>query len=157
VPTEVRVADQVARHLLISRTLRNGTRSTVLNLHPENLGSVRVTVEVQSGQVRLGFTAGQAALSALRADLPQLRTQLGQEGLTLTDVQTQAQDSDTPRNGSSRSDTTGGTGPDGDGAGSGTGADRGPRAPSGSAPGPRADPDPGTDGAETRSGLDIRV
>jgi uncharacterized membrane protein YgcG len=155
-PAEGGVADQITRHLLISRTLRDGTRSTVLNLRPEHLGSVRITVEVQSGQVRLGMAAGQAALSVLRTDLPHLRAQLGQEGLTLTDVQTHTQDADaSPQDGSSRSDTTGGTDPGG-GGGSGR-ADSGNSSGIGSrvttAPGPG--PVPGDAG--TTPGLDIKV
>lgn len=159
-PAENRVADQITRHLLVSRTLRDGTRSTVLNLRPEHLGSVRVTVEMQSGQVRLGLTAGHAALSALQTDLPHLRAQLGQEGLTLTEVQTHTQDADTPaQNGSSRSDTTDGADSENGGRGTADGSGSGPGLPGATDHRlvPDLDSDSDTDSIGAPPGLDIRV
>src|SRR3712207_29068 len=80
------VTDQVTRHLLAARTLRDGTRETVLHLAPEQLGPVTVTLQVRGGDVRLDLAAGDLALAALRADLGGLREGLSRSGMELTDV-----------------------------------------------------------------------
>ncbi|MDQ1293590.1 MAG: flagellar hook-length control protein FliK [Actinomycetota bacterium] len=94
------VVDQVARHLTAVRTLRDGTHRTVLHLSPEHLGAVQVTVDLLDGQVTLRLTAGDAALSALRGDMSELRAQLSQAGLELGDVDLRSWSSgDEPRRG----------------------------------------------------------
>ncbi|HET9657799.1 MAG TPA: flagellar hook-length control protein FliK, partial [Kineosporiaceae bacterium] len=80
------VIDQVTKHLLATRLLHDGTRRAVLHLTPDHLGSVRVTVDVRAGQVRVDLAAGEAALHSLRQELGELRSQLAQSGLHLADV-----------------------------------------------------------------------
>jgi len=97
-------ADQVVRHLLAARVLRDGTHRTVMHLSPEHLGQVTVTVEVRDGSVRLGLSAGAAALSALGSDLPDLRQQLAQSGLDLADVTMNSPDAGSGQGGGPRGD-----------------------------------------------------
>jgi flagellar hook-length control protein FliK len=86
------VIDQVTRHLLAARTLRDGTQRSVLHLTPGSLGAVTVTVDVRAGRVRLDLAASDGALSVLTQDLPKLRTQLADAGLDLADVTLNRQD-----------------------------------------------------------------
>jgi flagellar hook-length control protein FliK len=100
------IAAQIARHLTSVRTLRDGTQHTVLHLSPEHLGQLTLTVDVRAGAVALTVAGGEAALSALRDGLSDLRDQLGQSGLDLGDV-TLRQDAGNPGNGGrDRSDAT---------------------------------------------------
>jgi flagellar hook-length control protein FliK len=80
------VIEQVTKHLLATRLLQDGTQRAVLHLTPDHLGSVRVTVDVRAGQVRVDLAAGDTALSTLRRELGDLRSQLAQSGLQLADV-----------------------------------------------------------------------
>jgi flagellar hook-length control protein FliK len=80
------VADQVVKHLVAARVMRDGTQHTVLHLRPVELGAVTVTVDVKAGEVRLSMSAGDTALSALRQGLGDLRTELAKAGLDLADV-----------------------------------------------------------------------
>ncbi len=80
------VVDQVTRHLLSARVLRDGSHRTVLHLAPEHLGELTVTVDVRQGAVRLDVLGGGSALTALGQDLDSLRSQLADAGLDLADV-----------------------------------------------------------------------
>ncbi|MFN0283984.1 MAG: flagellar hook-length control protein FliK, partial [Kineosporiaceae bacterium] len=143
------VIDQVTRHLLTARTLRDGTQRSVLHLTPGRLGAVTVTVDVRAGQVRLDLAASDGALAALTQDLPQLRTQLADAGLDLADVTLNRQDTGAGDGRRPGQEATGGT-PSGDP----TGADPSGRGGTGSAPrdgsrgartdGPTGTPDPGS-------------
>ena len=86
------VVDQVTRHLLAARLLRDGTHHTVMHLSPEHLGPVTVTVDVLDGAVRLELVGGSGALGALGHDLDSLRSQLADAGLDLADVTMRADD-----------------------------------------------------------------
>ena len=75
------------------RTMRDGSQQTVLRLQPDHLGPVTVTVEVQAGAVRMHLLADGTALAALQQSLPELRSQLAQGGLALSDVTLRQPDS----------------------------------------------------------------
>jgi flagellar hook-length control protein FliK len=86
------VLDHLTKQQLLSaRNLRDGSHRAVFRLSPDNLGSVTVTLDVRSGQVRLDLAAGAQALTTLGSDLGQLRSQLADAGLNLADVTLSAQ------------------------------------------------------------------
>lgn len=66
---------------LISRG--DGTHRMSMQLHPAELGEVRVTVTVQNGMVDVSLAAGHAAQDALRDGAAQLRAMLSSSGHTL--------------------------------------------------------------------------
>ncbi len=82
----VAVPDQVLRHLVSVRALREGGHRTVLRLDPEHLGEVTLTVDVRAGSVRLAVSGGAEAVSAVQAGLAHLRSSLAESGLALGDV-----------------------------------------------------------------------
>jgi flagellar hook-length control protein FliK len=77
---------QVNQHLIGTRILNDGTHRAVIRLAPDHLGEVTVTLDVRAGNVRMDLIAGPQAISALQADLTELRDQLAQSGLQLGDV-----------------------------------------------------------------------
>lgn len=85
-PIPVQVAQQLGRHLSGTRTLADGTHTTVMKLSPERLGEVTIKLDVRDGGVRMELIAAPQALSALQDDLGRLRDQLAQSGLDLGDV-----------------------------------------------------------------------
>jgi flagellar hook-length control protein FliK len=80
------IAQQVNRQLLGARALKDGSHRAVIRLSPEHLGDVTVTLSVHDGNVRMDLVAGPAAITALQADLHDLRDQMAQSGLQLDDV-----------------------------------------------------------------------
>jgi flagellar hook-length control protein FliK len=100
------VVDQVTRHLVAARVLRDGTHHTVLHLAPEHLGELTVTVDVRQGAVRLDVLGSGSALTALGQDLDSLRSQLADAGLDLADVSMRSDDApaDGGRNGQQPTD-----------------------------------------------------
>ncbi|GAB3241661.1 flagellar hook-length control protein FliK [Kineosporia babensis] len=81
------VAEQVSAQLSAQlRNLPNGSHRAVIHLSPEELGDVKVTLSVNNGDVRMDLIAAPAALSQLQAGLSDLREQMSQAGLNLSDV-----------------------------------------------------------------------
>jgi hypothetical protein len=90
------VIEQVTKHLMATRLLHDGTQRAVLHLTPDHLGSVRVTVDVKAGLVRVGLAAGEAALATLHRELGHLKSQLAESGLHLADVSLQREGDQAP-------------------------------------------------------------
>lgn len=66
---------------------RGGTQSVNIRLHPEELGAVRLKVEVQGQEVRLFFSAENAAVNELISqNLDELRAMLLEKEFTLTEA-----------------------------------------------------------------------
>ena len=84
----------VKQHLITARNLRDGTHQAIIQLNPDNLGQVTVTLDVSAGRVRLDLAAGQQALTALGSDLGQLRSGLADAGMNLTGVTLSTQTAD---------------------------------------------------------------
>jgi hypothetical protein len=119
------VIDQVTRHLLAARTLRDGTQRSVLHLMPAGLGAVRVTVDVRAGRVSLDLAAADGAIAALSQELPALRSQLAEAGLDLADVTLNRQDAG-PGDGRRSGQDGAGGGPAGSSPNTWDGADAAP-------------------------------
>ena len=69
------------------RNQRSGTQSVNIRLHPEELGAVRLKVEVQGQEVRLFFSAESAAVNELISqNLDELRAMLLEKEFTLTEA-----------------------------------------------------------------------
>jgi flagellar hook-length control protein FliK len=85
-PVNDQIAGLVNRFMIGSQTFKDGTHRAVIKLAPEHLGEVTVTLDVRAGGVTLDLIAGPQAISALKADLADLRDQLAQSGLRLDDV-----------------------------------------------------------------------
>lgn len=69
------------------RSQKNGTQSVQIRLHPEELGAVRLKVEVQGQEVRLFYSAESAAVSDLIAqNLDELKAMLLDQDYTLTEA-----------------------------------------------------------------------
>ena len=65
-----------------------GAYSLSLRLLPENLGEIRIDVQVQGSTVLVRLTSDNpAAQEALRASLPELREALAAEGLTASSLE----------------------------------------------------------------------
>ena len=66
---------------------RGGTQSVNIRLHPEELGAVRLKVEVQGQEVRLFFSAENVAVNDLISqNLDELRAQLLEKDFNLTEA-----------------------------------------------------------------------
>lgn len=64
-----------------------GIESASLQLSPEHLGPLQVTISVRDGQASVWFGAAQPdTRSALQQSLPQLRQLFASQGLTLVDA-----------------------------------------------------------------------
>ena len=64
------------------RKLADGTHHVVLELHPAELGTVRVELSIDSGTVHLGLhTDIESTAQVLHAAVPELRSQLDAAGL----------------------------------------------------------------------------
>jgi hypothetical protein len=73
---------QVVKAVVPLRRLVDGTHNVVLELHPAELGTVRVELSLDAGVIHLGLRADAAGTSRLlRAALPELRSQLDAAGL----------------------------------------------------------------------------
>jgi flagellar hook-length control protein FliK len=89
--------EQVVKAVAPLRKLADGTHNVVLELHPAELGTVRVELSLDRGMVHLGLHADvEGTGHLLRAALPELRHQLGAAGLTAGRVAVDA-DQSAPR------------------------------------------------------------
>ena len=69
------------------KTQRGGTQSVNIRLHPEELGAVRLKVEVQGQEVRLFYSAESAAVSDLISqNLEELKAMLLEKDFNLTEA-----------------------------------------------------------------------
>jgi flagellar hook-length control protein FliK len=81
------IHQQIAAPLLQVRARGDGVHRLLLELHPADLGQVNVEVRLHSGEMRISLSSGNdAAREAIRAALPQLRTDLASVGLVATDI-----------------------------------------------------------------------
>ena len=80
------VADQVINHFSSAKKLESG--SIRLQLHPQELGELRMEIEVKQDNVKAHITAqNPQAQEALDRHLPRLRETLEQQGLHLNEVE----------------------------------------------------------------------
>ncbi|EPR43888.1 Flagellar hook-length control protein-like protein [Desulfovibrio sp. X2] len=92
------VFDQVQKGMM--KTLQNGGRQLTLQLEPEELGQVHVTLQVQGKEVRaLIRTEHQDVTAALHEQLSQVRDTLQQQGLKVTQLEVRTGLSDASMNG----------------------------------------------------------
>jgi flagellar hook-length control protein FliK len=83
---ESAVVDQVINHFSGARKLESG--SIRLQLHPQELGELRMEIEVKQNNVKAHITAqNPQAQEALDRHLPRLRETLAQQGLHLNEVE----------------------------------------------------------------------
>lgn len=83
---EQAVMDQVIQHLTGNRKLESG--SIRLQLHPRELGELRLEIEVKQDNVKAHITAqNPQAQEALDRHLPRLREALAEQGLQLSEVE----------------------------------------------------------------------
>jgi len=80
-------AGQVANTLIAERKLVNGEHQLTINLHPADLGAVRVVAHVVDGQIRVELSAAHhVGHEALRAGMDDLDKSLKDHGFTSVDV-----------------------------------------------------------------------
>lgn len=85
-------ADEVGQQVLWSA--RRGVQSAEIQLHPQELGSLNISLRVEQDQVSIQFSAAHAsAREALEQSLPRLRELFAQQGLTLAQTQVFSQTS----------------------------------------------------------------
>ncbi|WP_437613908.1 flagellar hook-length control protein FliK [Erwinia sp. V71] len=63
---------------------RNGQQNAELRLHPQDLGSIQISLKLDNDQAQLSMVSGHSQVrAALEAALPQLRTALAESGINL--------------------------------------------------------------------------
>jgi len=63
---------------------RQGLQSAELRLHPQDLGSIQVSMKIENNQAQLHFVSGHSAVrSAIEAAMPDLKTALADNGISL--------------------------------------------------------------------------
>ncbi|WP_158784428.1 flagellar hook-length control protein FliK [Pantoea sp. BAV 3049] len=63
---------------------RNGQQTAELHLHPQDLGSIQISLKLDNDQAQLNMVSGNSHVrAALEAALPQLRTALAESGINL--------------------------------------------------------------------------
>lgn len=73
----------VSQHITLFT--RQGQHSAELKLHPQDLGQVTISMKVEDNQAQLQMVSGHGHVrAALEAALPQLRSQLADSGIQLT-------------------------------------------------------------------------
>lgn len=64
---------------------RQGLQTAELRLHPQDLGSIQISMKIEDGQAQMHFVSGHSGVrAALEAAMPQLRTSLADSGINLT-------------------------------------------------------------------------
>lgn len=64
---------------------RNGQQNAELRLHPQDLGSIQISLKLDNDQAQLNMVSGHSQVrAALEAALPQLRTALAESGINLS-------------------------------------------------------------------------
>ncbi len=64
---------------------RQGQQTAELRLHPQDLGSIQISMKIEDGQAQMHFVSGHSGVrAALEAAMPQLRTSLADSGINLT-------------------------------------------------------------------------
>lgn len=63
---------------------RQGQQTAELRLHPQDLGSIQISMKIEDGQAQMHFVSGHSGVrAALEAAMPQLRTSLADSGINL--------------------------------------------------------------------------
>ncbi|KGT96021.1 flagellar hook-length control protein [Erwinia typographi] len=63
---------------------KNGQQTAELHLHPQDLGSIQISLKLDNDQAQLNMVSGHSQVrAALEAALPQLRTALAENGISL--------------------------------------------------------------------------
>ena len=63
---------------------RNGQQNAELHLHPQDLGSIQISLKLDNDQAQLNMVSGHSQVrAALEAAMPQLRTALAESGINL--------------------------------------------------------------------------
>lgn len=63
---------------------RQGQQTAQLRLHPEDLGSIQISMKIENNQAQLHFVSGHSGVrSALEAAMPELKTALADSGISL--------------------------------------------------------------------------
>ena len=63
---------------------RQGLQSAELRLHPQDLGSIQISMKIENNQAQLHFVSGHSAVrSAIEAAMPDLKTALADNGISL--------------------------------------------------------------------------
>lgn len=63
---------------------RNGQQHAELRLHPEDLGSIQISLKIDNDQAQMSMVSGHSQVrAALEAAIPQLRTALAESGINL--------------------------------------------------------------------------
>ncbi len=63
---------------------RNGQQTAELRLHPQDLGSIQISLKLDNDQAQLNMVSGHTQVrNALEAAIPQLRAALAESGITL--------------------------------------------------------------------------
>ncbi|MFS2220917.1 flagellar hook-length control protein FliK [Pantoea sp. B65] len=63
---------------------RNGQQNAELRLHPQDLGSIQISLKLDNDQAQLSMVSGHSQVrAALEAAIPQLRTALAESGINL--------------------------------------------------------------------------
>lgn len=77
-------AAQLAPRIMGLRRLADGTHHLTITVHPQEIGTVRISVELQAGTISLALLGSdETARALLRDALPALRRELSDAGLTL--------------------------------------------------------------------------
>src|SRR5471032_173025 len=64
---------------------RQGQQTAELRLHPQDLGSIQISMKIEDGQAQMHFVSGHSGVrAALEAAMPQLRTSLADNGINLS-------------------------------------------------------------------------
>jgi flagellar hook-length control protein FliK len=67
---------------------RQGQQTAELRLHPQDLGSIQISMKIEDGQAQMHFVSGHSGVrAALEAAMPQLRTSLADSGINLNQTQ----------------------------------------------------------------------
>ncbi len=63
---------------------RQGQQTAQLRLHPEDLGSIQISMKIENNQAQLHFVSGHSGVrSAIEAAMPELKTALADNGISL--------------------------------------------------------------------------